>query len=449
MNYDFSNLADDKTVLANPHKGWYYHYVDNGFQSAKYRDRLPEGNPFSDFPGMHHLYLRFDWVDVEKEEGKIDFSEIESIIARYRPYGLRFALRLCTYEGSFEATPLWVYEKGAKSIVCPPGKADGVHEPVYCDPVYLRYLERLMQAYGAQFDGREEIEFVDVGTFGTWGEGHTWFGSRTVYDPETLRTHLSLHLRYFKKTRLLVNDDMIKEAEKTSPAAAAELLDLCRFAGVGIRDDSVSVDTYAKECGYDTLSRPAYFDEIGTRAPVDLECQHCRETAPEYTGDGFRILEALRRGHASYCGFHGYLSEWMPKMRYFTEYAANRMGYWYFVRGLECGTLFSGRENEIVLELENRGYAPAYHPYVLRIALIDEEGTAHPVSFATPDLRELMGESRRRFALTLGVPALAPGDYRFAVGIFEGDAPLSLALRAECRRADGLYELTAVRVAAV
>lgn len=93
MNYDFSHLADDKTVLANPHKGWYYHYVDNGFQSAKYRDRLPEGNPFSDFPGMHHLYLRFDWVDVEKEEGKIDFSEIESMIARYRPYVLRFALR--------------------------------------------------------------------------------------------------------------------------------------------------------------------------------------------------------------------------------------------------------------------------------------------------------------------------------------------------------------------
>ena len=114
MNYDFSHLADDKTVLANPHN------VDNGFQSAKYRDRLPEGNPFSDFPGMHHLYLRFDWVDVEKEEGKIDFSEIESMIARYRPYGLRFALRLCTYEANRRmipyATPRWVFDAGARGF---------------------------------------------------------------------------------------------------------------------------------------------------------------------------------------------------------------------------------------------------------------------------------------------------------------------------------------------
>lgn len=449
MYYDFKCLADDKTVLANPHKGWYYHYVDNGLQSAKYRDLLPEGNPFSDFPGMHHLYLRFDWIDVEKEEGNIDFSEIEKIIARYRPYGLRFSLRLCTFEGSFEATPLWVYEKGAKSILCPPGKADGVHEPIYHDPVYLACLERFMKAYGAQFDGREEIEFVDVGTFGTWGEGHTWFGSQTVYDPETLRTHLAMHLRYFKKTRVLINDDMIKEAEKTSPDAANQLLDLCRFAGVGIRDDSVGVSSYANDYGYDTLARPSYFDLLGARAPVDLECQHCQETTPEYTGDGFRILEALRRGHATYCGFHGYLFEWLPKMQYFTEYAANRLGYWYFIRGLECGTLFADRENEITLELENRGFAPAYHLYTLRVALIDASGTVHQLLFSSPDLRELSGESKRRFAISLHLPPLAPGNYRFAVGIYEGDTPLSLALTSKIRRSDGLYDLAEVQVATI
>lgn len=450
MYYDFSGLADDRTVLANPHKGWYYHYVDNGFQGPRYRDGLPEeGNPFADFPGMNHLYLRFDWIDVEKEEGKIDFSEIETIIARYRPYGLRFALRLCTYEGSFEATPLWVYAKGAKSILCPPGRADGVHEPVYNDPVYLSCLERLMQAYGAQFDGRGEIEFVDVGTFGTWGEGHTWFGSQTVYDPATLRAHLDLHLRYFRKTRVLVNDDMIREAEKTSPEEAEALLEHCRFAGVGIRDDSVAVDTYANGCGYDTLVSPAYFDRLAARAPADLECQHCRETKPEYTGDGFRILEALRRGHATYAGFHGYLSEWLPKMRYFTEYAANRMGYWYFVRSLECGTLLAGRDNEIVLELENRGFAPAYHPYTLTVALIDAAGLAHYPAFTAPDLRTLAGESRGRYALTLTLSDLAPGNYRFAVGIREGDTPLLLALADRTRRPDGLYELAEVSVAAV
>ena len=28
---DLGHLADDKTVLENPHKGWYYHFLDNGY----------------------------------------------------------------------------------------------------------------------------------------------------------------------------------------------------------------------------------------------------------------------------------------------------------------------------------------------------------------------------------------------------------------------------------
>ena len=37
---DLRHLADDKTVLENPHKGWYYHFVDNGMKRPVYRDRL-------------------------------------------------------------------------------------------------------------------------------------------------------------------------------------------------------------------------------------------------------------------------------------------------------------------------------------------------------------------------------------------------------------------------
>lgn len=28
---DLRPMADDKTVLENPHKGWYYHFLDNGY----------------------------------------------------------------------------------------------------------------------------------------------------------------------------------------------------------------------------------------------------------------------------------------------------------------------------------------------------------------------------------------------------------------------------------
>ena len=54
-----------KTVLKNPHKGWYWHYFDNGVRRPLYRDKLPEGETYESFPGLNHLYLRIDWYDVQ------------------------------------------------------------------------------------------------------------------------------------------------------------------------------------------------------------------------------------------------------------------------------------------------------------------------------------------------------------------------------------------------
>ena len=58
---DLRLLVDDKTVLKNPHKGWFWHFIDNGYGRPFYRDGYEE-DPVLDFPGLNHLYLRFDWV---------------------------------------------------------------------------------------------------------------------------------------------------------------------------------------------------------------------------------------------------------------------------------------------------------------------------------------------------------------------------------------------------
>ena len=71
---DLRLLVDDKTVLRNPHKGWFWHYIDNGYGRGNYREAHDENDDLSDFPGLNHLYLRFDWGDVEKAEGVYDFS---------------------------------------------------------------------------------------------------------------------------------------------------------------------------------------------------------------------------------------------------------------------------------------------------------------------------------------------------------------------------------------
>lgn len=88
---DYKYLQDEMTVLKNPHKGWYWHFIDNGMSRCvtrkgvtSYAYRAGEDDYDIDaFPGMHHLYLRIDWSDIEKEEGIFDWSEIDSIFEKY------------------------------------------------------------------------------------------------------------------------------------------------------------------------------------------------------------------------------------------------------------------------------------------------------------------------------------------------------------------------------
>ena len=98
---DLRGMVDDKTVLKNPHKGWFWHYIDNGYGRANYRhpQHADPADDLSDFPGLNHLYLRFDWGDIEKEEGVYDFSYLDEVMELWGARGYTFSLRICSYEG--------------------------------------------------------------------------------------------------------------------------------------------------------------------------------------------------------------------------------------------------------------------------------------------------------------------------------------------------------------
>ena len=96
------------------------HYIDNGYGRDNYRAHHDPADRLRDFPGLNHLYLRFDWGDIEREEGVFDWSYIDAIMEDWSADDYRFAFRVCTYEGSaavpslLYATPKWVYEAGAR-----------------------------------------------------------------------------------------------------------------------------------------------------------------------------------------------------------------------------------------------------------------------------------------------------------------------------------------------
>jgi len=449
-NYiSLGSFQDDKTVLKNPHKGWYWHFIDNGYGRENYRQNLTPGDHMTDFPGLNHLYLRFDWGDIEKEEGVYDWSYIDAIMEEWGSAGYRFSFRICTYEGSAHpdslkyATPKWVYDAGAKFISCDGGKI----EPVYNDPVYLEKLEVFMKEYGRKFDMDDRVEFIDVGTFGTWGEGHTCFGSGTIYPNETLYAHMLLHAKYFPHKIIMLNDDMVGHRECRPEEEKQEIIELAKTLGFGARDDSICVSSYSQTFGYDTVRSPGFFDQLSPDAPVDIEYEHYTNVTadPDVFRDGFPFAEALKRVHATYAGFHGLPRPWLSKYPYLTEYLANRLGYWFFINGLRLTSLHAGCQNRIDLYFENRGFARAYHPYTFKLRLVDSNDQVVLETLPAVDCRRwLPGESVRE-AVTLNLTDCKSGRYSLQCGLFDSDRPVLFGMQPELYR-EGFYALSDIEV---
>ena len=447
---DLRPLMDDKTVLKNPHKGWFWHYIDNGLTSPFYRDKHDPADDLADFPGLNHLYLRFDWGDIEKEKGVYDFSPLDEIMDLWGPRGYRFQLRACTYEGgnnpTFEATPHYVFREGARCFQMP----NGYIQPDYADPVYLERLEKFMEAFGAKYNGDDRVECVDIGTYGTWGEGHTVEGDDVIYPMEIVKKHMELHCKYFPDTMLVCNDDHVAGRFANGTAEMQDMLEYADTRGFSVQDDSICCDGYTQDNGYDTMRAPWAFDRLQDNGPNIIEMAHYTYILPQFAEHyrgGWTAMEAFKNAHATFAGFHGYPRDWLPNERWLAEYCANRLGYWYFVTGVTAQELTDTAHNRIRLQVENRGWARAYHCFTLKLALRDANGILHSVD---TDADNTLWQPNAPQTLNLrfdcrGVPA---GEYSLCVGMFEKDVPVKLALKQEVY-ADGYYALCPVKVRSV
>jgi len=452
-NYiDLDAWQDDKTVLKNPHKGWYWHFIDNGYGRGVYRDTLEPGDYMEDFPGLNHLYLRFDWGDIEKEEGVLDWSYIDSIMDEWGAKDYRFSFRICTDEVGSEpesikyATPKWVYDAGANKFDLP----DGRIEPDFGDPIFLEKLENFMRAYGEKYNKDPRIEFIDIGTFGEWGEGHIFWGTNKMYPAEVIKKHILLHAKYFPDKYILLNDDMVGHRATLPEEDKQDIMEYAKTLGCGARDDSINVKMYCEPFGYDSIRSPKFFDQLNENAPVDIEFEHyymvLSSPDREVFRSGLSFIEALRRTKATYAGFHGYPRPWLEQFPALTEYIANRLGYWFFVEGLRMTTLISGCQNVVEVYFKNRGYSRCYYDYDLKLRLINKEtGEVHEYNAADADCRRWMPEETVKEAVKMNLFGVNPGTYTLELGLFEGARPIRFGMQQECYH-DGWYMIADTEV---
>jgi hypothetical protein len=343
--------VDIGEALINPGMGWVHHYYDNTL--ANYGNREEPQDTLQDFPGLSVIYLRLAWGYIEPEQGKFNWSFVDGPAQRFIDRGFQVAFRFTCYEGhsgQFDATPRWVREAGAQGEMTKEGDGKAYWQPRFDDPVLLRHLEDFLAAAARRYDGNPNVAWIDVGTFGVWGEGHT----KLNYTREARKQHVDLHARHFKQTLIAVNDDLGGGQKGKHGTLDDIVVGDGRFT---LRDDSILVNPGPK------AYRSAYLAErFWPREPIILESEHYGgPRGHAYWDNGALYAESVEAYRASYLSVHWYPREFLNENRDFIRRMNLRLGY--RLNLLEASwpaRLGLNGQFEAVTKWKNVGVAPCY-----------------------------------------------------------------------------------------
>ncbi|MGB9689212.1 DUF4832 domain-containing protein [Thermogutta sp.] len=354
QNWQVIHPVDNGAALENPGMGWVLHYYDN--VPANYGSRLEPSDTVDEFPGLTVVYLRIPWSYLEPAEGRYCWSVLDTPAQRWVSRGKKIALRIsCSESWMRYATPEWVEKAGAKGYNFRVGQGvteDGPFwEPDYNDPVFLEKLDHFLSALAARYDGNPEVAFIDVGSFGVWGEGHTFSSTRIKYPAETVIRHIDLYRKHFKHTLLAANDDFVMT--ESGERAIAHALE----HGLTLRDDSILVQKRPNSYFHAAMAQ-----DFWPRLPVILESEHYGPSRDRGAWeDGTLYFRAMLEYHASYVSIHWWPHEFLKENKSLVDRMNRYLGYRLVpteVRFPQTATL--GKPFTWSVTLENRGVAPCY-----------------------------------------------------------------------------------------
>ena len=323
------------------------------------------------------------WNKLNPAKGVYDWTELEKLLNGLAEHNMGYALRVLPYSPSFvkgddtpeeeyDWTPSFVYESGAKKVSATvQWNGYRASVPVWDDSVYLYYAKEFAKALAEKYDGDPRIEYIDIRTFGEWGEWHASHLDGSEMPSDSIEMDLlDYYASVFKKTQLVLpssgTGDVYTHALKLGITKRDD-----GFIGIPGRPDSLvrayeaNLPTIAENiAGYTTMLN--YTDVI----PGGY-----LKWTPQ------RWVDAITTAHLTYyvldqdsdCGYNFYkdnkaLADSMSKV----------IGYNFTVANAELVTVASTVEttSSLNITVKNTGVAPCFFDVYMVAEFVDSTGKA-------------------------------------------------------------------------
>ena len=196
-----SLLAEDQVIvkpeetdeiLSNPGIGW-----ETFHQTSKQDKSLPKWIPST------IQYARWGWAELEPQPGKLNTAFLDKVLKETHDSGQKLAFRVmcCSTAKGQPYHPKWCGKELQADY-----EGQGPYPiPDMDDPAVLKAHLDFIKRLGERYDGHPDIDHIDLGSIGWWGEWHlsgsTKCGLPTL---ENRKKVVNAYLAAFKKTPLLM-----------------------------------------------------------------------------------------------------------------------------------------------------------------------------------------------------------------------------------------------------
>jgi hypothetical protein len=345
-------------ILANPGMGW-----ETFHRTSKHDRSLPAWIPST----VH--YARWGWGELEPQPGMLNTKFLDEVLRQTRESRQQLAFRVmcCSTSKDHPYHPKWLKEVGGGELRCDYEGQGPFLIPDLDDPIVLERHLDFVKRLGQRYDGHRDIDHIDLGSIGWWGEWHL-SGSKTckLTSLEHRKRMVDAYLAAFRKTPLLMligGGACLKQATQQGTGWRADCLgDLGGF----------SKRWCHMRKGYPIWIKESGIEDTWRTAPVAWEtCWDMRKWVDEGWSLRYIFNYALAL-HGSYINNKSAPLPSGPEVRPELERFLRRLGYRLVLKELKHPSRAKpGGKLDLSMQWQNTGSAPCYRPYRLAYRIAD------------------------------------------------------------------------------